>query len=142
MLSWEKFRPNVYADSNGNATIGWGHLIHYGPPTDADRKQWGTMTKSEADALFAKDSAFAVNAVQALVKQPLNQHQFDALVDFVFNVGTANFQSSTLLRDLNAGRLNRVPDDLRMWVVGGPGLKTRRDDEVALFTHGAYIYHD
>lgn len=139
--SWEKFEPDPYTDSAGNATIGWGHLLHYGPVTDADREKWGSISMSRANALLRQDAATAIHAVHDLVKKPLTQAQFDALVSFTYNVGAGSFASSTLLRDLNAGRFNRVPDDMRMWTVGGPGLKSRRDDEVLMFTKGVYLRH-
>ena len=32
----------------GHATIGYGHLLHYGPPTRADRRKWGCLTQAQA----------------------------------------------------------------------------------------------
>jgi len=84
----------------------------------------------------------AAAAVNQHITVNLNQHQFDALVSFVFNVGAGAFQQSTLLQRLNAGRYDAVPGQLRLWNKGGgkvlPGLVTRREAEARLFTSGQY----
>jgi lysozyme len=46
----------------------------------------------------------AEQAVQRLVKVPLTQGQFDALVDFCFNLGAGKLATSTLLKELNCRR--------------------------------------
>lgn len=54
------------------------------------------------------DVAVAEAVVQRLVKVPLTQGQFDALVDFVFKLGGGRLASSTLLRNLNAGKYDEA----------------------------------
>ena len=72
----------------------------------------------------------------------LTQPQFDALVSFVFNVGGGNFQTSTLLKELNAGHVAAVPGQLARWNTAGgqvlQGLVNRRRAEGELFSHGTY----
>jgi lysozyme len=77
------------------------------------------------------------------VKVPLTQGQFDALTDVTFNVGAGNFASSTLLAVPNAGHYNEVPAQLLRWIYDSagtaePGLKTRRENEAAMFSRGIY----
>ena len=76
------------------------------------------------------------------MRVPLAQHQFDALVSFVFNVGGGAFRESTLLRELNAGDYDAVPRELNRWVKAGgrtlPGLVRRRGAEGVLFSRGKY----
>jgi lysozyme len=72
---------------------------------------------------------------------PLNQNQFDALVDFIFNVGQANYATSTLKRKLNAGQYQAAAREFDRWVfakVNGkpeklPGLVKRRAADRKLF---------
>jgi GH24 family phage-related lysozyme (muramidase) len=72
------------------------------------------------------------------VKVQLGDGQYAALVDFVFNVGSDNFESSTLLKVVNANNESQVPLQLRRWIYanGKPfaGLVKRRNAEVALYT--------
>jgi lysozyme len=71
------------------------------------------------------------------VTVPLTQGQHDALVSFTYNEGAGRLQSSTLLKDLNAGNYAAVPAEFMKWVFGGgvklPGLVTRRRAECKLF---------
>ena len=50
-----------------------------------------------------------------LVKVELTQGQFDALVDFCFNVGSGKLAGSTLLNDLNAGEYGAAGEQLLRW---------------------------
>ena len=76
-------------------------------------------------------------AVSRYVKVPLNQNQFDALVDFAYNAGAQNFRTSTLLKLLNQGDYATVAGEFDKWVYGGGkklnGLVKRRDLERQLF---------
>jgi GH24 family phage-related lysozyme (muramidase) len=89
--------------------------------------------------LLLEDVGYAELAVEHLVTVPLTQGQYDALVSFTYNEGAGRLQSSTLLKDLNVGDYVTVPNQLMAWVFGGgvklPGLETRREAEVALFTN-------
>ena len=129
---------NLYNCPANHATIGVGHLVHYGPinGTEAEEFKRG-ITKERAMELLRSDVSTAENTVNRLVKVPLNQNQFDALVSFVFNIGETQFTSSTLLRKLNQGDYDSVPSELNRWVNGGgrklPGLVNRRRDEGNLF---------
>jgi len=72
-----------------------------------------------------------------LVKVALTQGQFDALVDFCFNLGAGRLAKSTLLRCLNAGRYNDAAEQLLLWDLAGGevnlGLKARREAELRLW---------
>lgn len=90
--------------------------------------------------------AIAENVVKENVRVPLTQYQFDALVDFAYNVGKNHFLESDLLARLNRGEYAAVPVELRRWVhaavhgtlVEMPGLVQRREEEAALFATGEY----
>lgn len=127
---FEGLRLTAYQDSVGVWTIGYGH-------TGPDVQPGLTITQEQASALLLQDVAGAVAAVNRLVTVPLTQNQFDALVDFTFNVGQGNLASSTLLRELNAGNTAGAAAQFLVWVYAGgvqlPGLVTRRQAEAALF---------
>lgn len=135
----EGFVAHVYNDSAGNCTIGYGHLLHMGGCTSADRARYPHgISRTQAAKLLRADVRVAERAVRSDVRVHLNQHQFDALVSFTFNIGTDAFKSSTLLRVLNRGHYSQVPAQMMRWVIGGPGLEARRRDEVRLWRYGQY----
>jgi lysozyme len=127
---FEGLQLTAYQDPVGVWTIGYGH-------TGADVQPGLTITQEQASDLLLQDVAGAVAAVNRLVTIPLTQNQFDALVDFTFNVGQGNLASSTLLRELNAGNTAGAAAQFLVWVyakgVELPGLVTRRQAEAALF---------
>ena len=99
-----------------------------------------TITQAEADALLLKDLVRFEKAVNELVKVPLSQGAYDALVSFTFNCGEGAFADSTLLRELNEGKEPNITakSQLPRWTNGGlAGLVRRRAAEVELFCSGA-----
>lgn len=127
---FEGLRLQSYQDGAGVQTIGYGH-------TDKV-KEGDTCTSAQADEWLESDVAQAERAVNALVKVPLNQNQFDALVSFTYNLGWAALEGSTLLRLLNAGATQIAAAEFSKWdhVAGvvSAGLLRRRQAEQALFT--------
>jgi lysozyme len=127
----EGFRNCVYRDAAGFPTIGYGHRLHH-PESFPNG-----ITELQATNLLACDVRDAEQAVQRLVKVPLTQGQFDALVDFCFNLGAGRLASSSLLEDLNAGRYDDAAEQLLLWDHAGgkeiAALKTRREAEAALW---------
>ncbi|WP_109486404.1 lysozyme [Occallatibacter savannae] len=123
----EGFRDRVYSDVAGFRTIGYGHRL-----TGAESYPAG-ITMAQAESILAADVAIAEGAVSRLVRVPLSQGQFDALVDFVFNLGAGRLASSTLLRYLNSGRYDDAAWQLLVWDHAGSrelaALKLRREAE-------------
>lgn len=111
-------------------TIGFGH-------TGRDVTKGMKITQAQADAWLRADLAKAAACVNANVKVPLTQNQFDALTDFCFNVGAGNFIASTLLRLLNAGNYAGASTQFDRWNLAAgrilPGLVKRRIAERQLF---------
>jgi lysozyme len=127
----EGFRSRTYLDVAGFPTIGYGHrLIH--PDSFPD-----SIDEAQAAEILAADVRDAEQAVGRLVKVTLTQGQFDALVDFCFNLGSGRLASSTLLKLLNAGRYAEASEQLLRWDQAGgkecPALKARREAELALW---------
>jgi lysozyme len=132
---FEGFRSQPYTDVAGFLTIGYGHRIV--PPELFPNG----ISQPQAVAMLSRDVAAAERAVPRLVKVDLTQGQFDALVDFCFNLGAGRLASSTLLRCLNAGRYDAAAEQLLLWDLAGGevnlGLKARREAEVRLWKSGA-----
>ena len=126
---FEGFRGTAYVCPAGIWTIGYGHTKKVKPGQ--------RVTETEADALLLADVAAAEDAVKKFVCVGLNENQFSALVSFVFNVGAGNFKNSTLLRLLNYGKYDLVPEQFRRWVYVGKeksrGLQRRREAEADLW---------
>lgn len=130
---FEGRRLQAYLCPAGRWTIGYGNTSAARPGLE--------ISEAEADSLLEQDVARFEEAVHRLVKVPLSQPQFDALVSFAFNVGEGNLRSSTLLRMLNEGRYGAVPSQLARWdkaSVSGQkvqlaGLARRRAAEAALW---------
>lgn len=136
---WEKLVLVAYQDVGGVWTIGYGH-------TGSDVHEGQVCTESEAEEWLRGDLQEAEDCINAKVKVRLEQHQFDALVSFVFNVGCSAFAKSTLLRVLNQKQYDKVPAQLERWnkdrvngkLVVVAGLVNRRAAEIALW-HGASV---
>lgn len=123
--SFEGYRPNSYQDSAGVWTIGYGHTQGV--------KKGQKITQAQAESLLRGDLLKAEKYVNGL-KLNLTQGQFDALVDFAYNLGTGNLGSSTLLEKIRMKASNEdIQAQFRRWVYAGgkvmPGLVKRREWE-------------
>ncbi len=127
----EGFRGRTYLDVAGIPTIGFGHrlLAHEAWPNG--------ITAAQAEQILTCDVSGAEQAVNRLVKVPLTQSQFDALIDFCFNVGSGRLASSTLLKALNRGRYDDAREQLLRWDFAAGeeclALKGRREAEYQLW---------
>lgn len=126
----------AYVCPAGKLTIGWGHTNDHGRKFTGSSK-W---TQAECDASLAEDMRGFEAHVKRLVRVPLSQHQFDALVSFTYNCGDGALAGSTLLRKLNRGDYAGTEREFGKWVNGGgrrlPGLVRRRAAEARLFADG------
>lgn len=129
---FEGFSPTPYLCPAGWWTIGYGHVIR-----DDELPRWRSIDQPTARNILREDIAVAEAAVIRLIRVPLTQNQFDALVCFTFNVGAGALQRSTLRRVINRGDHDEVPDQLMRWIWGGgrklPGLVLRRRAEAELY---------
>jgi lysozyme len=128
---FEGFRGQRYIDAAGFPTIGYGHRIV--PPESFPNG----VSEAQAANLLVEDVSAAELAIGRLVKVALTQGQFDALVDFCFNLGAGRLAKSTLLRCLNAGRYAAAAEQLLLWDLAkgevNLGLKSRREAELRLW---------
>lgn len=135
----------AYQDSVGIWTIGYGHTGH-------DVYPGLSISKSRAIELLSQDLKGFERLVNQNVTSNINQHQFDALVSFIYNVGPGQTgvkdglirlksgTNSTLLRDVNTGRYDSAAKDFLVWNRAGGvvlnGLTKRRTSESILFSSG------
>jgi lysozyme len=140
---------DAYLDPVGIWTIGWGHAITHqgtllcGPQNKGIARALypGGITLAQAEMLLRGELVNFARDVLRLVKVPLDDGAFAALVSFAFNCGSANLGASTLLRKLNAGDAAGAADEFLRWnkarkngaLVELPGLTRRRRAERALF---------
>ena len=132
--TWEGLKLNAYRDSKGLPTIGIGTTRY----PDGTKVQMGdSCTEAQAYEWFRFDIARFEAVVNRVIKIPLKQNQFDALVSLVYNIGETNFTKGTVDDKLNA---NQIEAALQTWLTyvysGGrkiTGLANRRIAEVKLF---------
>lgn len=136
IIGHEGWENEPYRDIAGVWTVCAGHTSTVQPGVP--------MSDEQCRELLIEDSGDAQRAVQRLVKVPVTQEQFDALVSFTFNLGAGSLQSSTLLRKLNAGDCWGAANEFPRWNkarVRGvlrpvQGLTTRRLAEQRAFASG------
>jgi len=137
LKKFEGCKLTAYRCPANVCTIGYGHTTSAGAPPVKDGM---TITQQQANDILSRDLVKYETAVHNMVHQPLNQRQFDVLVDFVYNAGDKNLQSSTLLKKVNAAKFDEVPAELMKWTKGGgkvlPGLVRRRQAESAWWSSG------
>jgi len=144
---------HVYKDQAGLPTIGIGHLLR---KSELDRggiflggklvSFKDGISREVAMDLLAQDLEEREKVLNSLIKVQVDQEQFDALLSFMFNIGNFGFESSTLLKELNAMHYSNIPAEMRKWnkiTKGGrkvvePGLKSRREREARLFSERKY----
>lgn len=109
----EGCRLEAYKDSVGVWTIGCGITTASGliKVTPGLR-----ITEAQADDLNARAFTKYAGYVRAAIgDKPIAQHQFDAFVSIVFNIGPGGFQGSTFLRKFMAGDPKGCADAILKW---------------------------
>lgn len=126
----EGFRPKAYWDVKQWA-IGYGHKII---PGDGLTRN-SVITDEQATQILRRDLLEREATLRRLVKVPVNQRQFDALISLLYNLGAGNFAKSDLLRYLNAGNYAAAKQAFALYSKAGGSaiLQGRRAREAALF---------
>lgn len=127
----EGLRLKAYRDSVGVLTIGYGHTSMAGAP----RVEPGmVISRTQADAILARDLLKYEAQVLHEVQHVLTQCQFDALVSFTYNCGEGSLR---WLMAMARGSLTLFPvcmphfDKASGQVL--PALVRRRKAEAAMF---------
>jgi lysozyme len=141
----EGWRAKAYKDVGGTWTIGYGHI-------GIDAVEGREITKARGEQLLKEDIRIAESAINELMAErktrrldELHQHQVDALIDFVFNVGASGFKRSETYRRMltDSREAPYAPAAFLTWTKAGgvrsKGLVTgRRWPEYCLFMFGDY----
>lgn len=145
IAQFEGFSSSIYLDVGGLSTIGYGHLL-----TSNEKKSktisiagmnvdWTKgISKFQALELLEQDVKIAEKSIKSSISAALTQDQYNALVSWAYNVGSAAVKSSTLVREISKGNFGRVVSELQRWnkvknqVIAG--LVRRRRAEANLFT--------
>jgi lysozyme len=126
----EGLRLQVYNDGANNLTIGYGHKL----PANSPIKQ---IAQQEADNYFASDIVIAENRLRACLKISVTQNEFDACISFIFNVGAAAFENSSILLYINKGLKIEAASWFCRWCHEGKtavlGLLERRLKETCIY---------
>jgi len=163
ILGEEGFMPCLYNDTeawrcatgdpndspaDSNCTVGYGHLVHYGPCEGIGNPYEqpftaGLMTKEDAFNLFLVDLGKYEKAVKNHITVALTQYQFDALVSFSFNTGEDGLLLHGIAELVNSRKLERVPGAMDKIVYDKYdnlllGLVERRENEGNMFLYGMY----
>lgn len=131
---FEGLRTEAYQCAAGRWTIGYGHTL--------TAREGMIIDEQRAEHLLRQD----VKTIERwLTSKNITdeQHRFDALVSFIFNLGIASFYDSTLRKVIERGG---TEEDIRKqwmrWVHVKkkvlPGLVKRREWECNLFFKGEY----
>ena len=126
---YEGCRLKAYKCPAGVLTIGYGHTNNV--------RVDDVITQAEADKLLDIDIVIKEKEVNSVLRVPVTQGQYDALVSFAFNLGIGNLKKSTLLRLVNQGKYKNASNEFSRWVYAGgkvlTGLVKRRNEEKELF---------
>ncbi len=121
----EGYSGTAYKDVAGVSTIGFGQ---------ADGTKMGDKT-DPVRALVKLESTLDTSAkgMAACIQVPVSQGEYDAYLDFTYNVGVSAFCHSTLNKKLNAKDYDGACKELLKWTTAGgkvmPGLVNRRREE-------------
>lgn len=134
---FEGYRSSPYICPAGVPTIGYGTIIY--PDGRKVSRSDADIKESQATAYLRSDVSRFESHVKKMVTSEINQHQFDALVSFAYNLGTGALKRSTLLKKVNADPNDpSIKDEFLRWVNAGgkklKGLVLRREAEAQLYS--------
>lgn len=141
LIEEEGVRYTVYRDVAGYPTVGVGHLVR-----PADNLRVGDRVSDERVLAFLEDDLkIAERGVRILVGDlPLYQHEFDALLDLVYNVGLGNVsdrESPRLNAAIDAADYDGIAAELDYTHAAGKvarGLEFRSERRAKIFMDASY----
>ena len=141
LIEEEGVRYTVYRDVAGYPTVGVGHLVR-----PVDKLRVGDRISEQRVLSFLEDDLkTAEQGVRILVGDlPLRQHEFDALLDLVYNVGLGNVserESPRLNAAIQARDYDAIADELGYTFAAGRvarGLEYRSERRAQIFADASY----
>ena len=136
ITEFEGFSAKPYLCSAKIPTIGYGNT--YYPDGKRVNMLDKEITRMQAFEMFKHIADKFASTVSKLVKTPLNQNQFNALVSLAYNIGTGNFASSTLLKKVNINHNDKTIElEFKKWNKVNKkevaGLTRRRNYEANIY---------
>jgi lysozyme len=129
---FEGKRHKAYRDSEGNWTIGVGHLIKRQTRDLIHRE----LSEEEVMGILHQDLEKCTTALESSLNTGINRPQINALLSLCHNIGPDNFVKSEVMKYLNEGNVHKAADSFMNWS-NPPVLKKRRQIERTLFLAGA-----
>lgn len=105
----EGFKPKPYFCSAGKKTIGYGHKIKEG-------ETFTEITEDEAGLVLKQDVAPIEKFINVHVSALVTQNQFDALVMFIYNIGSTAFLNSQVFQNLKNKMYDEATDPWSKWI--------------------------
>jgi lysozyme len=132
----EGLRLSPYLCPANVPTIGYGNTFY--PSGKKVTMQDKPITQATAMWMLKETANKFATDVDKLVTSNITQNQFNALVSFAFNLGSAALGRSTLLRKVNLNpKDTSITQEFMKWNKAGgrvlSGLTKRRADEAALY---------
>lgn len=135
--SQERFSSIPYYCSSGVLTIGYG--------TTGDVKQKDVISKEDAEKRIIDHVVSSEQVLSRIIKVPLSQNQFDAIISLVYNIGEGTFMKSNMLVYINNNEFDKAAVEFSMFVWGTDpktkkkiildGLVKRRQIEAQIFVN-------
>lgn len=125
---WEGLKLKPYKCSAGIWTIGLGSTYYEDGKRVTEKDP--AITKERAFEIFKHAASIMEKQVDASTVDTINQNQFDALFDFVYNAGYGSLKASSFLKKVNVNPNDpTIRENIMMWVYGGDGTKNGVDDD-------------
>jgi len=129
LKKFEGCKLEAYLDAVDVPTIAYGRT--------KDVKIGDICTQQQAEDWLEEELVEYEGYVEKAVTVPLEQHHFDSLVSWTYNLGPSNLTRSSMLRVLNASDYDNVPEQIMRWNKAGgrvlAGLVRRREAEAEMF---------